>query len=103
MLELFPYLEDYPVTHSWTGQLGMTFDLMPHIGRLNGVYYALGYCGHGISLATYAGAEVAALIASSKKRSPFLQIKHPTRFFYRNRTWFLPLVARYYRLLDRLG
>jgi glycine/D-amino acid oxidase-like deaminating enzyme len=80
----------------------MTFDLMPHIGRLNGVYYALGFCGHGVSLATYAGAEAGSLIAGEKKHSPFLEIGHPTRFFYRNRTWFLPLAAQYYRFLDRV-
>lgn len=102
MLELFPYLEDFPVTHSWSGRLGMTFDLMPHIGRLNGVYYALGYCGHGVSLATYVGSEAGALIAGEKKRSPFMEIKHPTRFFYRHRTWFLPLAARYYRWRDQM-
>ena len=103
MLELFPYLEDTAITHSWTGRLGMTFDLMPHIGRINGVYYALGFCGHGIAMATYLGAEVGLLIAGQKKRSPFLEIKHPTRFFYRNRAWFLPFVAQLYRMLDRIS
>jgi len=24
-------------------------------------------------------------------------------FFYRNEPWFLPLAARYYRVLDRIG
>ncbi|UCG23979.1 MAG: FAD-binding oxidoreductase [Chloroflexota bacterium] len=103
MLELFPYLEEYKISHSWSGQLGMTFDLMPHIGRINGVYYALGFCGHGVSLATYMGAEAGSLIAGEKKRSPFMEIKHPTRFFYRNRPWFLPLAAQIYRLMDRVS
>jgi glycine/D-amino acid oxidase-like deaminating enzyme len=103
MLELFPYLVDFTITHSWSGRLGMTFDLMPHIGRLNGVHYALGYCGHGVALATYAGAEAGSLIAGKKKHSPFLEIDHRTRFFYRNRPWFLPLAAQYYRFLDSVS
>jgi glycine/D-amino acid oxidase-like deaminating enzyme len=76
---------------------------MPHIGRINGVYYALGFCGHGISLATYMGAEAGSLIAGEKKRSPFMEIKHPMRFFYRNRAWFLPFAAQLYRVLDKIS
>ncbi|GIS57333.1 MAG: hypothetical protein CM1200mP1_12710 [Candidatus Neomarinimicrobiota bacterium] len=37
---VFPDLKDIPITHTWTGKLGITFDLMPHIGKTNGIYYA---------------------------------------------------------------
>ncbi|MCI0396400.1 MAG: FAD-binding oxidoreductase [Chloroflexi bacterium] len=100
MVEVFPELGDVPITHSWTGQLGLTFDLMPHIGRIEGVHYALGYCGHGVSIATYLGTEVGLLLAGKKSSSPFMEIPHETRFFYRGRPWFLPLAAVYYRVLD---
>ena len=102
MLRVFPELDNVPISHTWTGQLGLTFDLMPHIGRLNGVMYALGYCGHGVSIATYVGTEAGLLLAGKKSDSPYAQIKHQTMFFYRNRPWFLPLAAMYYRTLDRL-
>lgn len=100
MLRAFPELHDYPITHSWTGQLGLTFDLMPHIGRIDGVYYALGYGGHGVSIATYVGTEMGLLLAGKKNNSPFAQIPHETHFFYRNTPWFLPFAAWYYRFLD---
>ena len=32
---IFPDLNDVKFTHSWTGKLGVTFDLMPHIGQIN--------------------------------------------------------------------
>ncbi|MEW5987570.1 MAG: FAD-binding oxidoreductase [Chloroflexota bacterium] len=102
MVEVFPDLRGVRLTHSWTGQLGLTFDLMPHIGRLDGVHYALGYCGHGVSIATYLGTEVGLLLAGKKTRSPFAEIPHETHFFYRHRPWFLPFAAFYYRLLDWL-
>lgn len=35
--------------------------------------------------------------------SPFAEIPHPTLFFYRNRPWFIPLAAWYFRLLDALN
>ena len=102
MLRVFPQLTNVPITHTWTGQLGLTFDLMPHIGRIDGVMYALGYGGHGVSIATYVGTEAGLLLTGQKSASPFAQIKHQTMFFYRNKAWFLPFAAMYYRLVDRL-
>ena len=97
---VFPDLKDIPITHTWTGRLGITFDLMPHIGETNGIYYAFGYGGHGLSIATYLGTEIGLMLASKKDRSPFMEISHQTRFFYRNRPWFIPFAARYFRFLD---
>ncbi len=100
---VFPQLRVVPLTHTWSGRLGLTFDLLPHIGRIDGIYYALGYSGHGVSIATYLGHEVAQLIAGRLARSPFAEIPHPTRFYYRQKPWFLPLAAAYYRVLDRIS
>lgn len=99
----FPQLRDVPVTHTWTGQLGLTFDLMPHIGRVDGVTYAFGYCGHGLSIATYVGTEVGKLLAGQITTTPFMEIPEDTRFFYRNKPWFLPFAAQYYRLKDKIS
>ena len=102
-LHIFPQLRGIPITHSWTGKLGITFDLLPHIGRVEGIYYTFGYSGHGVTIATYLGKEAAELIAGRISRSPFAEIPHPTYFFYRQKPWFLPLAAAYYRLLDRIS
>lgn len=102
MVHTFPQLRDAALTHSWTGRLGITFDLMPHIGRVDGIHYALGYGGHGLSIATYVGTEVGKLLAGQISSSPFAEISHPTRFFYRDDPWFVPLAARYYRFRDWL-
>jgi glycine/D-amino acid oxidase-like deaminating enzyme len=74
--------------------------LAPHIGRVDGIYYALGYGGHGVALSGYLGKEVAELISGRISRSPFADIPHPTHFLYRGTPWFLPLAAAYYRFLD---
>lgn len=102
MVTVFPQLERIPVTHSWTGHLGLTFDLMPHIGNIEGITYALGYGGHGITIATYVGTEAGLLLSGQKGNSPFQEIPHPTLFFYRKRPWFVPFAALYFRLLDWL-
>jgi len=97
---VFPELEDVAFTHTWTGKLGITFDLMPHIGVVNGIHYAFGYGGHGLSIATYLGTELGLLLSGQKVRSPFEEISHQTMFFYRKDPWFLPFAAKYYRFLD---
>jgi len=103
MVRAFPQLKDVSVTHSWTGQLGLTFDLMPHIGKIDGVYYALGFCGHGLHTAIYLGREVAQLITGEKASSPFAEIPHKTYFFYKKNPWFMPLAVMYYRVRDWLS
>ncbi len=59
-----------------------------------------GYVAHGLSMATYLGSEIGLLLSGQKSRSPFAEIPHNTRWFYRNRPWFVPFAAQYYRFLD---
>jgi glycine/D-amino acid oxidase-like deaminating enzyme len=100
---IFPELADVEFTHTWSGKLGITFDLMPHIGQIEGMWYALGYGGHGLGIGSYVSAEVGRLISGQIDRSPFAEISHPTRPYYRQKAWFLPAAAPWYRFLDRLG
>jgi glycine/D-amino acid oxidase-like deaminating enzyme len=103
LLEFFPQLTPFETTHVWGGKLGATFDLLPHIGHEDGVWYAMGYGGHGVALGTYLGADVGMLMAGQIDHSPFAEIPHPTRWYYRRNPWFLPLGAMAFRILDRFG
>ncbi len=58
----FPALRDLPVAHCWTGTLGMTLDHMAIVGELAGspgIFFAGGWNGHGVAMATASGAHVA--------------------------------------------
>lgn len=47
-----------PVAHRWTGIIGMSLNRKPLIGvrgEHQNIYYAIGYCGHGVTLANIAG------------------------------------------------
>ncbi len=104
MLRAFPQLQGYAVTHTWTGQLGIPFDLMPKVGRLpNGIHYAVGFGGHGLHMALYTGREVARLLLGQISSTPFAEIPQTRYFFYRHNPWFMPLVAYYYRARDWLS
>ena len=48
----------YRVDYAWGGNVGFTFDRMPHVGRKDGVTYAMGCCGTGVALMTWLGTAV---------------------------------------------
>jgi hypothetical protein len=56
-----------------------------------------------MSLATYLGTDVGGLIGGASETSPFLGLRHPTRFYYRGIPWFLPAGGIVFRALDRIG
>ncbi len=102
--ELFPEIADVEITHVWGGKLAATFDLLPHLGRTDdGIWYAAGYGGHGMSLATHLGTEVGEIIGGATDKSPFFGLRHPTRPYYRGRPWFLPAGGLVFRALDKIG
>ena len=69
MLRIFPQLADVGIDHVWGGTLAITRSRMPSIGRLEGgLYYAQGYSGHGVALATLGGALVAEAISGTLER-----------------------------------
>ena len=99
----FPQLEDVPLTHVWGGKLAVPFDLVPHMGQVEGAWYALGYAGHGVGLSTLMGHELAGMLLGEEPPSVFTKVPHPTRFYYRGNPWFLTPASILYRTLDRLN
>ncbi len=63
MIDVYPQLRDAKVEYVWGGTLDFAFDIMPHAGQIDGMYYAVGYAGHGVAMATYQGQKMAELIA----------------------------------------
>lgn len=103
MTRIFPELAETRITHSWAGFVGFTFDTLPHLGRHEGVWYCMGYCGSGISLSTYFGMRIGQQILGRKEGATALDgLAFPTRPLYYGRPWFLPLAIQWYRLHDRL-
>jgi glycine/D-amino acid oxidase-like deaminating enzyme len=75
---------------------------MPHAGQIDGVYYAFGYAGHGVAMATYLGAQVAEQICRPGHTHAFAKVPLPAAplKIYTGRPWFLPLAGAYYKILD---
>lgn len=103
LLVYFPDLQDAEITHAWGGKLGVPFDLIPHMGQIDGMWYALGYAGHGVGLSTLMGHELGGMLLGEEPPSVFTKIPPPTRFYYRGTPWFLTPASILFRVLDRLG
>jgi glycine/D-amino acid oxidase-like deaminating enzyme len=102
MIHIYPQLRDASVEYVWGGTLDFCFDAMPHAGRLGDMYYAVGYAGHGVAMATYLGAQVGKQILGQAYDNPYEGIAFPGAPFglYSGRPWFLPLAGAYYKALD---
>ncbi len=102
MIDVYPQLRDTKVEYVWGGTLDFCFDIMPHAGQLDGIYFAVGYAGHGVAMATYQGEKLAEWIAEGKTDNPFAEIPFPGAplGLYSGKPWFLPFAGAYYKFLD---
>ena len=67
----FPSANELPIAFRWVGTLGITMNRQPLWGVRGdhrNVYYAVGYCGHGVTLANLAGEFIADLVAGDDSR-----------------------------------
>jgi len=102
LIDVYPQLSDAKIDYVWGGTLDFAFDIMPHAGQMDGMYYAVGYAGHGVAMATYQGQKIAELMAGDKPENPFVGIPFPGAplGLYNGRPWFLPLAGAWYKFLD---
>ncbi|MGE0211043.1 MAG: NAD(P)/FAD-dependent oxidoreductase [Parvibaculaceae bacterium] len=105
MTQLFPELARTRITHGWMGFVAYTFDTLPHLGKTrDGLYYCMGYCGSGVSLASYFGTRIGQQIAGKAEgRTGLDGIPFQTRPLYTGNPWFLPASIAWYKLRDSLN
>jgi len=103
MIRVFPQLQDVKIEYVWGGTLDFAFDMMTHVGEMDGIYYSLGYAGHGVGMATYLGKTIAEAIISGKiKEHPFASFAFPGAplGLYNGFPWFLPFAGAWHKILD---
>jgi glycine/D-amino acid oxidase-like deaminating enzyme len=102
MTSVFPELAAVRSSHSWRGFVAFSRDYLPHLGRRDGVHFALAYNGSGVAMAPYLGYKVAQkVLGRSEGDSPFDATPFRAIPFYTGRPWFLPAVELAYRWRDR--
>jgi glycine/D-amino acid oxidase-like deaminating enzyme len=102
LARVYPQLASARIEYAWGGNVAFTRDQIPHAGRLGGAYYAGGYCGHGIALATSLGTLIGRRMGGEAIEHPLMDDRFAAIPFYDGRPWFLPLVGAYYGVRDWL-
>ncbi|TIS52360.1 FAD-binding oxidoreductase [Mesorhizobium sp.] len=99
---IFPQLAKVEIDYCWGGLVDMTKDRFPRAGYHDGVWYAMGYSGHGAQLSTHLGMIMADAILGREDRNPMKGLEWPAIPGYFGKPWFLPMVGLYYKALDRV-
>ena len=64
LLRVHPQMAGRRIDYAWGGNVGFTFDRMPHAGRTSdGIAYAMGCCGTGVALMTHLGTAMGTWLA----------------------------------------
>jgi glycine/D-amino acid oxidase-like deaminating enzyme len=103
MIQVYPQLKNTKIEYVWGGTLDFAFDMMTHVGEVNGIYYSLGYAGHGVAMATYLGKTVAeAMMNGNIRGHPFASFPFPNAplGLYNGFPWFLPFAGAWHKILD---
>ncbi len=103
LAETFPQLGQVKLDYCWGGLVDMTQDRLPHAGERDGLYYAMGYSGHGTQMSVHMGQQMAAVLAGDAQANPWADRAWPAIPGHVGPPWFLPAVGLYYRLKDRFA
>ncbi|RBP83462.1 FAD-binding oxidoreductase [Marinomonas rhizomae] len=100
MAEVFPQLSHVRIDYCWGGLVDMTADRLPRAGQYDGMYYSLGYSGHGVQMSTHMGKVMAQVMMGNEMVNPWRELNWPPVPGHFGKPWFLPFVGAYYRFQD---
>jgi glycine/D-amino acid oxidase-like deaminating enzyme len=100
MLGIHPQLGGVRVARAWGGEVAITLDRLPHVGRLGGVWYAAGCNGSGVALNTWLGMRIGQHLAGEADPPSFAELRHRPIPLHRARRAWLPAVGAWFRGQD---
>ena len=99
---IFPELAHVPIAYCWGGLVDMTQDRLPHAGEKDGLFYSMGYSGHGTQMSVHMGECMARVMAGDAAANPWRDNGWPAIPGHFGPPWFLPAVGIYYTLKHKL-
>ena len=101
MVKIFPEMLDIKLDFSWSGKVAYTFDHGPHLGKHDGLYYAMGYCGSGVTRSVYLAKKLSMQILGEENfQTEFHALEFQTKPFYNGKPWFMPFVIKWHSFMD---
>jgi glycine/D-amino acid oxidase-like deaminating enzyme len=103
LVGIFPQLAQLPIAYCWGGEVDMTWDRLPHAGEKDGLFYSMGYSGHGTQMSVHMGECMARVMAGDVAANPWRD--NPWRAIpgHFGPPWFLPAVGLYYQIKNKLA
>ncbi|MEC5409534.1 FAD-binding oxidoreductase [Paraburkholderia sp. MPAMCS5] len=98
MVTVFPELANARIDYCWGAMIDMTANRLPRAGQRDGVYYSMGYSGHGTHMATL----MAEIMDGRADLNPWKDFDWPAIPGHFVKPWFLPFVGAWYRIKDTL-
>ena len=102
LAQVFPELRGVGIDYCWGGLVDITADRLPRAGEHEGMFYAMGYSGHGVQMSVHMGQVMVDVMEGRADANPWRQLEWPQIPGHFGKPWFLPLVGAYYRLQDIL-
>ena len=102
LAQVFPELARVRIDFCWGGSVDMSADRLPRAGEHDGLYYAMGYSGHGVQMSVGTGQAMADVMGGHAEANPWRDLEWPAIPGHFGKPWFLPLVGAYYRVQDAL-
>jgi len=68
-----------------------------------GFFYAYGYGGHGVAVASYLGCAMGHMLAGTHFDNPIFDLPHFRYFFTPFEKFYLPLISAWFRFLDTIS
>ena len=103
MVAMFPQLRDVRIAYCWGGIVDMTQDRLPHAGETDGLYYSMGYSGHGTQMSVHMGECMARVMAGDLAANPWRDNPWPAIPGHFGTPWFLPAVGLYYTIKNKFA
>ncbi|WP_378949173.1 NAD(P)/FAD-dependent oxidoreductase [Paracoccus sp. R86501] len=103
LAQVFPQLGDVGIDYCWGGLVDMTADRFPRAGQAEGLWFSMGYSGHGAQIATHMGEIMADRIMGRDRANPWQDLPWQAVPLHSGKPWFLPLVGMYYKFNDKVG
>ena len=98
----FPELRGVGIDYCWGGLVDMTADRLPRAGERRGMYYSVGYSGHGVQMSVHMGQVMADVMGGRQACNPWRDLEWSAIPGHFGKPWFLPLVGAWYRVQDWL-
>jgi glycine/D-amino acid oxidase-like deaminating enzyme len=98
----FPQLGRVRIDYCWGGVIDLTADRLPRAGEHDGLFYAMGFSGHGAQMSVHLGQQMAKVLAGDAAANPFRTLPWPAIPGHFGPPWFMPFVGAWYRLQDWL-